>query len=169
MTDDIEALQAELPPDIIAVLADAEGACTQSDKAELALRRAVEQAPDNLALRVAIYTFYFYANRLADAIPHAEVCLAIAAKSLGVPEDWRLVGPESASFSGLGRPQRVYLKSLVGLGFCRARLGELAEGEAMLRKAAILDPQDELGAGRLADIIARGGVPADDDDDPSDD
>jgi tetratricopeptide (TPR) repeat protein len=158
MTYNIEAFKADIPADILAILGDAEAAHSDPDRAERALHAALEQAPDNLALRIATYTFYFYANRLRDAEPHAEACLAIAARALGVPEDWRRVGPDSAGFGGFERPQRVYLKSLVALGYCRARLGDLEGGEAVLRKAASLDPTDRVGAAHLAEVVARGGV-----------
>jgi len=165
MTYDIEAFEADIPPDIQALLGGAETAYEDPDRAEQALHAALDKAPDNLALRVATYTFYFYANRLRDAMPHAEACLALAANALGLPQDWRLVGPESASFSGFERPQRVYLKSLVALGYCRARLGDVEGAETILRKAASLDPADRVGAGRLADVVARGGIDDEDDED----
>ena len=119
------------------------------------MRAALEKAPDSLALRVTAYSFYFYANRLREAMPHAEACLTMAANALGIPEDWRLVGPENARFAGFERPQRVYLKSLVALGYYRARLGDVEGAETMLRTAANLDPEDVVGARRLADVVAR--------------
>jgi|APTNR8051073442_1049403.scaffolds.fasta_scaffold03098_3 tetratricopeptide (TPR) repeat protein len=164
MTDDAQMFDADLPADVRALLADAEAAYSEPERAERALRAALDRAPDNLALRIAAYTFYFYAQRYDDAIPHAEACLAMAAAALGVPADWQRVGPESTDFSGFGRPQRLYLKSLVALGYCRARLGDHAGGEAILRKAASLDPKDQVGAGRLADVSARGGLDMDEDD-----
>ncbi len=163
MTHEIDGFEADLPLEIQAMLGDAETAYDDPDKADRALRAALEKAPDNLALRIATYTFYFYANRLRDAMPHAETCLAMAADALGVPRDWRLVGPGSACFEGFERPQRVYLKSLVALGYCQARLGDVENAEAILRKAATLDPEDRVGAGRLADVVARGGIEDEDD------
>lgn len=163
MTYDIESLKADIPADVQTILGDAETPYEDPDRAEQALCAALEKAPDNLGLRIAAYTFYFYANRLSEAMPHAEACLAMAASALGVSEDWRLVGPESAPFSGFDRPQRVYLKSLVALGYCRARLGDVEGAETILRKAASLDPADRVGAGRLADVVARGGIDEEDD------
>ncbi|MCP5364596.1 MAG: hypothetical protein H6905_05125 [Hyphomicrobiales bacterium] len=148
---------SDIPDDILALLGDAKAAYSDPERAEAALHAALEQAPDNLSLRIAVYTFYFYANRLKDALPHAEACLAMAANALNVPADWREVNRDSARFEGFERPQRVYLKSLVALGYCRARLGDLQSGEMILRKAASLDPQDRLAAARLADVVARGG------------
>jgi len=158
MTDDIEALQADIPAEILALLDKADAPYSQSEQAEQALQAALEQAPGNLALRIAAYTFYFYASRLPEAMVHAEVCLTLAAKALGVPADWRQVGAESADFSGFERPQRVYLKSLVALGYCRARLGDRDGGAVILRKAASLDPGDRLAAAALAERVARGGI-----------
>lgn len=165
MNDDGEALTADIPAEVLAILAKAKAPYTDKAQAEHALRAAVEQAPDNLAVRSAAYTFYFYANRLHEAIPHAEACLAIAAHALGVPADWRLVGPDSAGFSGFERPQRTYLRSLVALGYCRARLGDREAGAALLRKAASLDPRDRIGAAALANLVARGGHADEDDED----
>lgn len=165
MTYDIEAFESDIPVEIKAILGDAETPYEDPERAEQALRVALEKAPDNLALRVATYTFYFYANRLGEAMPHAKACLNMAANALGLPEDWRQVQPDSAQFSGFERPQRVYLKSLVALGYCLARLGEVEEAEAILNKAASLDPLDRVGAGRLADVVVRGGLDLDDDED----
>jgi tetratricopeptide (TPR) repeat protein len=159
MAFDIDAFETDMPEEIRAILRDAEAPYTRADEAQAALRAAVAHAPDNLALRIAAYTVCVYANRLHDAIPHAETCLAIAGRALGLPEDWRLVGPDSADFSGLERMPRVYLKSLLALGYCRARLGDRTGGEELLRKAASLDPpHDRIGAAALADLIARGGA-----------
>lgn len=164
MAFDIDAFETDMPAEILAILRDAETPYTRSEQAQAAVRAAVEQAPDNLALRIAAYTFCVYVNRLDDAVPHAEMCLVIAARALDLPEDWRLVGPDSADFGRLERMPRVYLKSLLALGFCRARLGDREGGEELLRKAASLDPQDRIGAGELADVIAHGGVREDGED-----
>ncbi len=163
-TDELDAFETDLPEDIRALLADADAALSRPEAAQRAFDTALALAPDNLSLRIAAYTFYFYSHRLEEAIPHAEACLALAGEALGLPADWRRVDRESADFAGFERPQRVYLKSLVALGYCRARLGELAAGEALLRHAASLDPQDRVGAGRLADVVAGGGIDDDDED-----
>jgi len=158
MQTDPAALSAEIPPDVLALLHEAEAPYTRPEEAEATLVAAMAQAPDNPALRIAIYTFYVYTHRLEKAIPHAEACLAMAARALGVPEDWRQVAPDSTDFTIFERPQRLYLKSLVALGYCHARLGDLLGGEAILRKAASLDSNDRVGAGRLADLVARGAI-----------
>jgi len=158
MKHDGEAFEADIPPEILAILGDATAPHSQPEQAEQAIAVALQRAPDNLGLRIVAYGFYFYNNRLDEAIPHAEACLALAADTLGLPCDWRSVGAESTDFGVLEQPQRVYLKSLVALGYCRARLGDLEAGEALLRKAASLDPQNQLGAAALADLVARRGI-----------
>ena len=164
MSYDVEAFKADIPPEILAILDGATTPYSQPDQAEEALGAALLRAPDSLGLRIAAYAFYFYKNRLWEAIPQAEACLALAAAALGLPQDWRMVRPDSARFSALEQPQRVYLKSLVALGYCRARLGDTQGGEALLRKAASLDPKDQLGAASLADLVARRGAGDEDDD-----
>ncbi|MBK8211323.1 MAG: hypothetical protein IPK78_16630 [Rhodospirillales bacterium] len=151
----VEAFKVDIPPEIAAILDGAAAPYSEPRQAEQALSAALQRAPDNLGLRIAAYAFYFYKNRLWEAIPHAEACLASAAAALALPQDWRMVSSESARFSELEQPQRVYLKSLVALGYCRARLGDFEGGEALLRKAASLDPQDLLGAAALATLVAR--------------
>ncbi len=162
MTINLTAFTTDMPEDVLAILRNAEASDGTPEQTEQALQAALVHAPDSLPLRIATYAFYFYANRLEEAIPHAEACLTMAATALGVPVDWREVSPESAEFGGFDRPQRVYLKSLVALGFCHARLGQRDDGVAILRKAASLDPQDQLGAALMADVIARGIVDDDD-------
>lgn len=165
LTQDPAGFSAEIPADIAAALGDAEAPYSRPDAAERTLLAALDQAPDNPGVRIALYTFYFYTHRLEAAIPHGEACLAMAARVLGVPEDWRQVGPDSADFNAFDRPQRLYLKSLVAVGYCRARLGDVVGGEDMIRKAASLDPEDRVGAARLADLVARGGTDEDEDED----
>ncbi len=168
MTFDIDAFKADMPADVLAILDSADAPYSRPEAAEPALQAAVQKAPDNLALRIASYAFYFYANRLHEAIPHAEACLAIAARALGVAEDWRLVDRSSADFSDPARPQRVYLKSLFALGFCRARLGDVETALPILHKVASLDAKDELGSKTLIGFLQRGGASAESDGDDED-
>lgn len=163
MTDTINAFKADMPEPILAMLGEGKEDMGHAEQ-EQRLQAAIAAAPDNLPLRIAAYAFYFYANRLKEALPHGEACLAIAARALGVTEDWRQVSPESADFASVERPQRTYLKSLYALGYCQARLGEHDAAEEMLRKVAALDPEDEFAATQLADMVARraGRLPAQD-------
>lgn len=165
MAYDLGTFDVTVPPRIQALLADADAAYSDPGRAERAFQAALAEAPDNLGLRIATYTFYFYANRLAEALPHAEACLVLTARTLGVAEDWRQVGPGDAAFTGFEGPQRTYLKTLVAIGYCRARLGDLDGAKAILRHAACLDPEDRVNAARLADLVARGGLDPDDDED----
>ncbi|MBL8573189.1 MAG: hypothetical protein JNM13_05890 [Hyphomicrobiaceae bacterium] len=126
--------------------------------AEIAVRAAVEQAPDDLAVRMGAYKFYFYNHRLEEALPHAGVCLRLAATDLGVAPDWRVVRPGDAAFDTLEKPPRLYLQCLVALGYVHARLGHESEARALLGKVAELDPKDRFGAARLIEIVTTGVV-----------
>ena len=77
---------------------------------------------------------------------------------------WREIAPDHAAFDQLQPLPRLYLQCLLAYGYCRLRLGEAVEGRAVLLKAAELDPADRFGARRLVDVVDRGGVDEDDDD-----
>lgn len=142
----------------LATLEGARAARTDMAAAETAVIRAVEQAPDDLQVRMGAYKFYFYNHRLAEALPHAGACLRLAARALGVAPDWRVVRAADAGFDTLDKPPRLYLQCLVALGYVQARLGATDEARALLGKVAELDARDRFGAGRLIDIINAGGV-----------
>lgn len=117
--------------------------------AEGHIRQALALAPDHPATRLGAYKFYFYRHRLAEALPHAEACLAHAANGLGLPGDWRAVMPRQADFTGIDADARFYLFALMACGYLCVRLGRLDEGTAILEKVAALDIKDRLGAAAL--------------------
>ena len=150
-----------LPEPARAALAAAAEAWSDDTVAEAQIGLALAAAPDHLAARVAAYKFYFYKNRLSDAAPLALWCVEWAATRLGLPADWRWVGPGSA---GLGAEfavaplPRFFLFSLKAYGYVMARQGAVAEGRAAVAKVVELDPRDVVGAGRLLAVIDRGGA-----------
>ena len=118
-------------------------------KAEAHIRDALALAPDHPATRLGAYKFYFYRHRLSEALPHAEACLAHAARQLNLSQDWREVSPDQAKFTEIDEEARFYLFALMACGYLTVRLDRLAEGEAILEKVASLDPADALGAASL--------------------
>lgn len=150
-----------LPPAAELALRACSATWHDGDVAEGHLRHALAVAPDALAVRIGAYKFYFYRNRLAEAAEHARGCLDHAARLLGIAADWQQVGSSDAAFDQLLPMPRFYLQCLLAYGYCRVRLGDLAEGRAVLVKAGELDPADRLGARRLVAVIDRGGVDED--------
>lgn len=156
MIPDLEdPLEADIPPTALKALEAARNAYTQREDAEQAILDALKLAPDNLSMRMAAYKFYFYANELQKALPHAEACLGMAAEVLQLPRDWQKVEPTSADFDSYERPQRVYLQSLFALGLCKVRLNDRDDGLALLLKAQSLDPSDKLDVAALLEVINR--------------
>ena len=118
---------------------------------------ALALAPGHLAVHIGAYKFYFYRHRLAEALPHAEICLADALRRSQLPADWRDLRADDPAFSLLEPAPRLVLFSLIALGYVLARLGREAESRAVLGKVADLDPEDRMSARRLLAILDGGG------------
>jgi hypothetical protein len=123
---------------------------------------AVALAPGHPAVHVGAYKFYFYRHRLAEALPHARVCLADALRRSQLPADWRDLRADDAAFSLLEPAPRLVLFALIACGYVLARLGREAESRAYLAKVAELDPEDRMSARRLLAVLDRGGEESED-------
>ncbi|NLH80728.1 MAG: hypothetical protein GX458_07790 [Phyllobacteriaceae bacterium] len=144
----------DTPPDPFDLLEGARAARSEPERSEAAVLAALQVAPNDRDVRMGAYKFYFYANRLAEAAPHAAWCVRDGARALGLPEDWRRLTPGSVDCTGYPKPQRFLVQSLVAWGWCKARTGEIDDGLAALAKAAEIDPSDGFGAARIAAIVA---------------
>ncbi|MBK6974245.1 MAG: hypothetical protein IPH26_15305 [Sterolibacteriaceae bacterium] len=131
-------------------------------RAEALLAEAAQRAPDHAAVLIARYRFYFYRNRLDDALLVACDCLAKAASDIRAPLDWRAVEPSHANFDSYGVLPRFYLFALKGYAYLNMRLGNLGEGAQALDKLEHLDPTDRLNGSVLRGVLDRMG--RDDDD-----
>ncbi len=147
-----------------AVAADLQNAAASYEKDEVAesfLAQAFARAPDHPAVHIALYRFYFYKNRLQEALLVAERCLAKIASDLGLPLDWRDVAPGHAVFAGhetsYAAAPRFYLFTLKGCAYLNMRLGNLELGEALLSRLIALDPVDRLNGSVLRGVIERMG------------
>lgn len=123
--------------------------------AELALLRAHLLAPDHLMVLVGLYRYYFYQHRLEDALQVAERAMKLSAHQLGLPGDWQQLdesrlGPAAANSFGL---LRFYLLALKAASVVLLRLGRIAASRARLVKLAALDSRDQLGAGKLLEVV----------------
>ncbi|MDK9696674.1 MAG: hypothetical protein OEL76_09800 [Siculibacillus sp.] len=152
-----EAAEADAASAALALLEGARAARSDPETSETAVLAALALAPDDLDVRIGAYKFYFYNSRLREALPHAAWTIAHAARALGLPEDWRKVEPGAAAFDTLDEGPRLFLQSLLAWGWCKARLGDLAEGIEAMTRVARLDPHDRFGAARLAEVVRREG------------
>ena len=147
----------DLPPRAERALHEASLAWDNEAAAERHLHDALELAPNHLATRIGAYKFYLYRHRLAEALPHAEACLAETLRQAGLPPDWRTLRAEHAAFASLDPAPRAVLFALVACGYVLARLAREDESRALLGKVAELDAADLLGARRLIAVLDRGG------------
>jgi len=126
--------------------------------AENHLFQAQALAPGHAAVLIALYRFYFYKGRLADALEVAERCLVKAARDNQLNEDWRRVRGGDAEFGSYDAIlPRFYLFTLKAYGYLQMRLGRLEESHAALTKMLELDPSDKLNATVLLKVLARHG------------
>jgi hypothetical protein len=127
--------------------------------AESYLIKAQAAAPNHAAVLIALYRYYFYKNRLTEALHVAGICLKKAACDNGLPEDWREVRPSQANFCDYAAVlPRFYLFTLKAHAYLWMRLGNLTCGRAMVMKLLELDPTDKIGAKVLLGILDRIGV-----------
>lgn len=120
------------------------------------LEAAWEAAPGHAAVYIGMYRFYFYKNRLREALAVAIECLKKAALDNGLPEDWREAQPGDADFGSFeALLPRFFLFTLKGYGYLQMRLGNLEEGRAAIQKLLELDPGDKLGGKVLMNVYER--------------
>ncbi len=156
-------LGAGLAPEVEGHLKAAGHSYHHDELAERHLREARALAPDHVAVLIALYRFYFYKNRLREALEIARLCLSKAAEDNGISRDWREVRPTDACFDRYEAVlPRFYLFTLKGYAYLHLRLGELDEGQAAVMKLLELDPSDKLGARVLLGVLARMGQTDDD-------
>ena len=123
--------------------------------AEMALLRAHLLAPENLTVLVGLYRYYFYQHRLEDALHVAERSMQLSGRHLGLPVDWSQIdesqlGAAAANSFGL---LRFYLLALKAASVVLLRLGRIGASRARLIKLATLDNRDQLGAGKLLEVV----------------
>ncbi|MBI5783126.1 MAG: hypothetical protein HZA69_05250 [Gammaproteobacteria bacterium] len=103
---------------------------------------------------IALYKYYFYRSRLADAERAALDALNAAARQGGFPTDWAALKPETANWPDIHSPAHFYLFSLKALAFIRLRQRRAPEARALLDKLTELDPMDRVGASVIGSLAA---------------
>jgi len=150
-------LGGALPPAIEWELNAAAAAYSDDDRAEQHLQRAYLLAPEHPAVHIGLYRFYFYKNRLPEALAVGERCLAKAARDNGLPFAWQAVLPQLANFSSYAALPRFYLFTLKACAYLNMRLDNLEAGEAMLATLIELDPLDRMNGSVLRGVLQRVG------------
>lgn len=158
---DSACLGGVLPAAVAADLKSAALSYHLDEVAESYLAQAFARAPGHPAVHIALYRFYFYKNRLSEALVVAQRCLAKTAIDLGLPKDWRDIAPDHAVFAGLAMSYavapRFYLFTLKGYAYLSLRLGDIEQGAALVNKLMELDPSDRLNGSVLRGVLDRMG------------
>jgi tetratricopeptide (TPR) repeat protein len=143
-----------VPETVDSRLRQAVEAYSDTDRAEALLREARALDPRCLPVYFALYKFYFYKKRLAEAEVAALQGMEAAAQQAGIAADWNCLRQHSAVWTDTAGPQHFYLFSLKALAFIRLRLGRPQEAAALLDKLAELDPEDSVGAAVIRALAA---------------
>jgi len=152
--DDRVLFSTDMPSQINVILQQAVAAYDDTRRAEDLLWQAQQLGPEQLAVYVALYKFYFYKNYLTDAERVVHMALSQSADQGGFTHDWQQLMPDSTEWNNASGPQRYYLYSLKALGFIRLRLDDVEMGTAILQKLSQLDPEDQVGGSVLLDLAA---------------
>lgn len=152
---DVNDLYFESPPaprvlELLEQAAQAYGA----GGAEPYLQQAQALAPDNLTVHVALYRFYYYQHRYADALSVAECAIGLSGRLFGYRGHWRRMTLEILAH-GMVRSfgmVRFYLLALKGAGYLQLRQGEIAAGVERLEKVRELDAADRLNVAMLLEV-----------------
>lgn len=120
--------------------------------AESDLLRAYFLEPEHLTVLVALYRFFYYQHRYAEALLVAERAIALTADALGLDRDWRVLSPErvAAAASRSMTSTRFLLLALKGAGFLELRLGNAEHALARFETLMAVDTADRLGLTDLA-------------------
>lgn len=117
-----------------------------SEQAEASLLHAYFLAPENLAVLVALYRYFYYQHEYKKAINVAAQAMKAAGRKLGLPENWKDMNDAclgSAALVSMGL-LRFYLLALKGMGYLSLRSNSITEGLEILTKLTELDPHDRL-------------------------
>lgn len=146
-----------LPPVAEEQLRLASHAYADDARAEMHLALAKAIAPNNHVVQVGEYRYYFYKNRLQEALKVAEACLLTVSTELRIPVRWQDVSPAHADFRGDEPAHRFYLFVLKAYAYLLLRLNRLVEGTLAAEKLLELDPDNKVGGQVLLDVLERMG------------
>lgn len=141
-----------IPHEINACLQQAVASYEDSETAEGLLWQAQKMDPEQLEVYVALYKFYFYKNRIAEAEEVVFMALIKSANQGVFPFDWNLLTEASTDWYSRENPQRLYLYALKALIFIRLRQSDIQSAESILNKLQELDPTDQVGGSVLRQL-----------------
>ncbi len=122
--------------------------------AESLLLRAYFLEPEHPMVLVALYRYYYYQHRYADALKVAERVLAIFSRRLGLPANWQDLNEQHIenAVSDSMTEVRFYLLALKGAGYLDMRLENYQSAIDRLQKIVDIDSEDRLSVSSLLQI-----------------
>jgi len=140
-------------PQVDALLAGA-AAGYGEPTAERDLLRAYFLEPEHLTVLVALYRFFYYQHRYAEALLVAERAIGVTANELGLDRDWRRLSAAglAAAASRSMASTRFLLLALKGAGYLELRLGNPGGALARFEKLQAVDTSDRLGVKDLVTL-----------------
>ncbi len=118
-----------------------------------ALQEAYRAAPDQVETLVALFKLLFYQGETAKAESLVREALAKASAQGGFSGDWRELERTTADWSDPRGSGRLYLYSLKALAFVRLRQDDCESASAILDTIERIDPEDEVGANVIRDLL----------------
>lgn len=143
----------DLDPEVDGHLQQAASLLADRECSLQALKQALACAPDQLEVLQALYKFHFYRGELAQAQDRVFQSLIKAALQGGFTHDWTRLDADSADWSQQRGPARSFLYSLKALAFIRLRQEDAGEAARILDRLQRLDPQDQVGAQVIRDLL----------------
>lgn len=148
LIDETVLFSPDMPQAVNALLQQAVVA-SRNDKAraEELFRQAYELDKGCLQTYFALYKFYFYQARLAEAERFVRAGLEEAARQGGFPPDYRRLYRERERWNLYADEASLfYLYTLKALAFIKLRQDQLEQGQDILLSLQQLDPEDRAGA-----------------------
>ncbi|MET0065345.1 MAG: hypothetical protein ABW076_03275 [Candidatus Thiodiazotropha sp.] len=127
-----------------------------------ALMDAYHEAPDQVETLVAMFKILFYQGETGKAESVVREAMHKAAEQGGFNNDWESLEEETADWDNPRGFGRLYLYSLKALTFIRLRQDRAEEAKGILTAMQRIDPNDQVGADVLRDLLQ--GVAEEDDD-----
>ena len=122
-------------------------------EAELSLLQAYFLEPEHLTVLVALYRYFYYRHRYAEAFVVAERAIARTATQLGLSADWHALSKKDLGSAVLVSMTltRFLLLALKGAGYLKLRLGDPAGALERFEKVVEMDTEDRLG---MSDLVS---------------
>ncbi len=142
-----------LPPDVNMHLQRAASRVSSRADAQQALDEALECAPDQLEVLMALCKFHFYQGHLELAHDLAHQSIVKAALQGGFSHHWQQLDEHSTDWRDPRSPGRAFLYSLKALAFIYLRQEHLIAAQEVLEALYRLDPHDQVGAEVIRDLL----------------